>query len=969
MILNLPESRLETLGAIQPLSSTSLLDLSRQDTVWVVLEGKLDAFVALQSPHQELGARHHFLRVEPGEAFFGIEPHDPSLFLGASAPAGTKVLSLQASTFEELLRHKDEWAIALLENWVTAVAARIFTPKPPASVLDVTPSQSIAVQERPRAVISTGAVLWAQHLKGSSIPFSDEILPAIEEEMCFPLSRSSWLLVQPGSKVRFLASADTPPVAPAHALLRPFHTVTLQALLRERQRSRDQEHSRIRRKSSSDSAFVERGLIQLSDALRHGRVGVKSRSACTDPLFLAFEAAGAQLGIPVTAPPELLRGEPVPNLLAAIARSSSIRVRKVVLRGEWWKNNSGPLIAFAEQGSHPMALLRSSAGMDQFNPADGTIVNVNERVASSLNPLAYAMYRAFPREVVTTGGLLRFGLSGCRYECSLIIGTSLAMGLLSIILPLATGILFDRLIPGAERGQLIQMTIFLFIIAFATSVFMLTRGFAVLRLQGKLDAVLQAAVWDRLLDLPVSFFRDYSSGDLAQRSMGIAQIREILTGSALNALLSGVFSVFSFALLFFYNVQLAIIATGFVLAGFLVSVVTGLLQIRQGRGMLRVSGALSSKLLQLVSGITKLRVTGTEGRAFSEWAHDFSAQKSISIGIRRVTNALAVFNSIFPSLALAAIFFANSRIHNLDGSIGLRTGDLLAFLAAFTQFLVSALTLSSTVLSLTAIIPIYDRTKPILSALPEVTNAKADPGILSGEIEINHVSFAYRPDLPLVLRNLTLHVTSGQSVAFVGPSGCGKSTVLRLLLGFESPGSGSVYFDGQDLAGLDSQAVRRQMGVVLQSSRLMSGSIFENIAGSLPLTVDDVWEACRLSGLEEDIRRMPMGLHTNITDGSGGISGGQRQRLLIARAIVRRPKILFFDEATSALDNHTQAIVTRSLTALRVTRVIIAHRLSTVAEVDRIYVFEKGTIVESGTYASLMERGGAFFQLAKRQLS
>jgi ATP-binding cassette subfamily C protein len=266
-------------------------------------------------------------------------------------------------------------------------------------------------------------------------------------------------------------------------------------------------------------------------------------------------------------------------------------------------------------------------------------------------------------------------------------------------------------------------------------------------------------------------------------------------------------------------------------------------------------------------------------------------------------------------------------------------------------------------------VPLYERAAPILKTLPEVDSTRSNPGELSGAIEANHLVFRYRPDSPLVLRDLSFTVQPGQFVAFVGPSGCGKSTLLRLLLGFEQPESGAVYFDGQDLAGLDVQAVRRQMGVVLQTGKLISGDILTNIIGAAPLTVDDAWEAARLSGLDRDIQAMPMGLHTVINESGGGLSGGQRQRMMIARAIVAKPRLLLFDEATSALDNHTQSIVSQSLKGLKATRIVIAHRLSTIIDADRIFVVDKGRIEQSGTYEELMKQGGLFAELAKRQLA
>jgi ATP-binding cassette subfamily C protein len=263
----------------------------------------------------------------------------------------------------------------------------------------------------------------------------------------------------------------------------------------------------------------------------------------------------------------------------------------------------------------------------------------------------------------------------------------------------------------------------------------------------------------------------------------------------------------------------------------------------------------------------------------------------------------------------------------------------------------------------------FERARPILETLPETSDAKGEPGGLTGNIEISHAFFRYRPDTPLVLRDLSLSVRPGEFVALVGASGCGKSTLFRLLLGFDRLDSGAIHFDGQDLAGMNPQAVRRQIGVVLQNGQLQTGDIFENIAGTRPLTIDDAWAAASLAGLEDDIRAMPMGMHTVISEGGGGLSGGQRQRLMIARAIASRPRILLFDEATSALDNLTQAIVSRSLEQLEATRIVIAHRLSTIVKADRIFVLEAGRVVQSGSYAELIAQEGLFAKLAQRQLA
>jgi ATP-binding cassette subfamily C protein len=300
---------------------------------------------------------------------------------------------------------------------------------------------------------------------------------------------------------------------------------------------------------------------------------------------------------------------------------------------------------------------------------------------------------------------------------------------------------------------------------------------------------------------------------------------------------------------------------------------------------------------------------------------------------------------------------------------GLDTGHFLSFNAAFAQFFAATLGLTGALTASLNAIPLYERAKPILQSVPEVSPAMAPPGELSGAIEINQVSFRYAPDGPLVLDDVSIRIRPGEFVAFVGPSGSGKSTLFRMLLGFEKPQSGAIYYDQKDLAGLDVGAVRRQLGVVLQNGQLMPGDLFTNIVGAAPLTLDDAWEAARMAGLDADIQAMPMGMHTFIGEGASTLSGGQKQRLMIARALVKKPRVLLFDEATSALDNRTQAIVAQSMQRLNATRIVIAHRLSTVVHADRIFVIDAGKVVEQGRYAELMALNGHFAALAKRQIA
>jgi ATP-binding cassette subfamily C protein len=765
------------------------------------------------------------------------------------------------------------------------------------------------------------------------------------------------------------AIVNRPPDLPDHpglGGLDAFHRVALEALVRDRDETRRKERERLTLAASQESAAAGIALRQLASPLaRPAPGGAGEEMGLLSPLLQASAAVAKAMGIRILPP----RGTQGAESVEAIARASGIRTRRVALKGEWWREQSGPLLVFREEDHRPGAVLPSWSGRYHlWDPVEDRTCRLDRKRATSLESFAWIFYRPFPSRKLGVLDLLIFGIRGAAADLMTIIAMGIASGFLAVLLPVATGLLFDSIIPGADRSGLLAVSVFLAIAAIASALFELTQNFAVLRLEGRMDAALQAAVWDRLLGLPVPFFRDYTAGDLAMRSLAISEIREKLTGSTLGTIFSGIFSAFSFALMFYYSWRLAVVGTILTAIVFLAPIVVGVLQVRHLRVLSEVRGRISGMVLQFVTGIAKLRVTGKELRAFTVWAHEFTLQKHQATAARKLSNGLSVFTAVFPLLSTGAIFYCNSQLL-AKGSVPLSTGAFLAFYAAFVQFLTAALGLSSTAVSVLGIVPMFERARPILECLPETSLGKGEPGELAGNIEVSHAFFRYRPDSPLVLKDLSLSVRSGEFVALVGASGCGKSTLFRLLLGFEHLESGAIHFDARDLAGLNPQSVRRQIGVVLQSGQLQTGDIFENIAGARPLTLDQAWTAARLAGLEDDIRAMPMGMHTVISEGGGGLSGGQRQRLMIARAIAFRPRILLFDEATSALDNQTQAIVSRSLETLDATRIVIAHRLSTIVRADRIFVLDAGRVVQSGTYAELIGQEGPFSKLAMRQLA
>ncbi len=961
-------TRREELGETLALHSGVPVSIEDPELVWVILEGKLDLYLVEMQNGEPSGARHHFIRVEPGNPVIGFSrPAGGAFGVIANPAVGSKVLRLHIA---QLQNAAPESVLPLIEKWIESVGSAIADRTPPKNFQILTPGSDVVVDAKPAAILPLAGVAWVRHRAGTSRLLGDNQMPATDPSRFFPVSRWAWLEASAPAQLECLDTREWLEADPRWLGLSHFQEQIYSYLVAQRRREEAKEKSRLGMVAEADTNVFEAALYKLAEPFQGEEKSLlESGSGAIDPLLQVCRMVCAAGGIQIPNLPRIQEFIKQRDPVSAFAQAARVRTRQVMLKGRWWEMESGPMVAFVDQDKRAVALLPARRGYHLYDPSTRASSVVNEEIAMQLQGFAYVFYRPFPPKALDLRDILSFGLRNCGADAATVLVMGIAAGLLGMVTPIFTGIIFDSVIPGAQRSTLAELAVFLVICALATALFTLTRSLATLRLQSKMESAIQAAVWDRLLALPVPFFRQFTSGDLARRSLGISQIREALTGSALASILTGMFSVTSCILMFYYSWRLALIATSLVICSFVVFTLCGWLQVRILREVSTLGGRISGMTLQFINGISKFRVAGTEARAFAVWAREFSRQRVLSMRARKISNLVQIFNSAFPVFAWVAIFYSASWLMKNAGESMLTTGEFLAFVAAFVQFSTGALELSSALISVLNVVPLYERAKPILTSLPEVVPTQTAPPELTGSIDLHHISFRYRHEGPLALRDLSFGVAAGQFAAVVGPSGSGKSTLFRLLLGFETPGSGAIYYDGQDLADLDVQAVRRQIGVVLQNARLSTGSIFRNIVGDGTLTIDDAWHAARLAGLEDDLKNMPMGMHTVVSEGGGGLSGGQRQRLLIARAIVHKPRIILFDEATSALDNRTQAIVSQSLKALNATRVVIAHRLSTVMRADCIFVLDKGSLVETGAYDELMSKGALFAQMAKRQLS
>ncbi|MBN2305615.1 MAG: NHLP bacteriocin export ABC transporter permease/ATPase subunit [Anaerolineae bacterium] len=941
--------------------------LDGADRAWVVYNGKVDVFAVQIAEGEPVGARRHLFRVDTGQLLLGVNLDRWEIGLLAVCTPDTQILELRQSQLRQSAQ-KDEHkplVATMLEDWVRWLSWAVRVTVRPKEFHRIIPGEPVELAAGENARVPR-RIAWVRPVAGRVRFMGRDDIPDIGSagsDRLLPLSEFTWLHAPETARLETFDTATMLGQDIGWGHLAAFHELMLDLVARDFHRERQTTRDLIREKVASDERRVQVALAQLAGAWDEDFLPVTTGIEGADPLLAACRVVGDAMGISMQPPPDVDVLLPHQDPLSEIARTSGVRLRRVLLRDDWYHHDNGPLLAFQGEDEYPVALLPlGPTRYELYDPAQLSRVPVDDTVARELGSSAYMFYRPFPNHPLTAWDLLRFGQSGARLDLLRLLLVGVLGGLLGIAVPIVTGMIFDDLLPAGERGQLVLMGGVLAISALAAALFQMARGMALLRIEGRYDSTLQAAVWDRLLSLPTDFFRRYSAGDLTQRAMGIGSIKQTLSSSVTLALLSGLFAWFNVLVLFYYSAALALVTIGIVLVSILLTAFLGYQVIRYQRQVAHKQGAISGLIGQLVGGISKLRVAGAEGRAFALWAAEFSEQKRLAFKARAAYNYFKVFMAVYPVLAAMVMFAAVYTWADLS------TGGFLAFNAAFTQFLAAGLGFSAAVIAALGIVPIYERLQPILRALPEIDTRKAPPGELSGRIEVSHVSFHYEADGPLVLDDVSFSVQSGEFVALVGASGSGKSTLLRHLLGFEQPDSGAIYYDGQALAEVDLRAVRQQIGVVLQHSQVMTGSILDNIVGASNLPVEDAWEAARQAGIEDEIKQMPMGMQTYISEGGSTFSGGQRQRLLIARALVTRPRIIFFDEATSALDDRSQGLVTESLQGIDATRIVIAHRLSTIVDADRILVMERGKIVETGTYEDLLKKGGVFASLAQRQL-
>ena len=962
-------------GASVPCAGNLPVKLDDPDSVWLIEQGTVDLFLVEFRDGVEQAAPQHLLRRTSGGLVPGVAPDEPgddkdtTLSLIAKGLPGTLLRRLPASSLSEvhpaeLAEQTDTWLTAMTDTLSRLVSRR---PRPtalaePGLTRTLTPC-TLSVR---RGVVwvsepSRGASLYMDmidqaELAGASGP----------QEAVIPLTRTSWLTLFDKETVSGESTATLAQRGTLLPALASFHAVAF-ALERLNRRlavvdDANLERARTMSRRTAEEAARQR-LFNIHDLPIDGDAGAED-TALADALHII----GRHQGIDFTIPARSGTSD-APIGLVDILDASGVRARRVRLRAEdtWWRGDSSAMLAFRAEDGRPVALLPGMFGRyREIDPASKRRVRMTADRAGALEQDAWMFYRPLPSGNVRPADLLGIALHGSAADLARLVIAGLPGGLIKLAPALALGFVANHAVTGASTGALYAVAATLAGLGLLGALLHLLQSTAMMRLEGRSASQVEAAFWDRLMRLPPGILRRYPAGDLAMSGMTFQNVRDGLQGVVADSLLSVIFLLPVFGVIFFHDATLGIIALVFSLASLLVTVALGLCQIVPYGRMLGATRRVAGRLFQIVGGIAKLRVENAEGSAFAIWAEDYRAQKRAELDLGALEGHSRAFGAALPFLAGGVLLLAVVTV----GDRNVPVGDFLVVYTVFLAFQSAVARLGESFGTVAASLPAFDQMRPLLAAVPETEIGGEPVERLHGDILFDRISFRYDPDGPLILDDVTIHAGPGEFVAVAGESGAGKSTLFRIALGVDRPSAGAVYYDGRDLKHLNLKQVRRKIGAVPQSVRLHPHDLWDNIvAHHEDATTEAVWQAARAAGIEREIKAMPMGMMTMVGSSGSVLSGGESQRITIARSLIGDPRIMLLDEATNWLDNESQAEVMRNLARLTSTRIVIAHRLSTLEQADRIYVMQAGKVVQSGSFKDLMEVDGVFRELVRRQIA
>ncbi|MYD97822.1 MAG: ATP-binding cassette domain-containing protein [Gammaproteobacteria bacterium] len=961
-------------GESVPCAGNLPVELDDPDSVWFIDRGAVNLFLVEFQGSVEQAAPQHLLRRESGWLLPGVAPDEQddegtTLSLVAKGLPGTLLKRLPARELSrvhpaELAEQTDTWLTAITDS-LSRFVGRM--PRPTA-LAEPGRTQSLA----PGTLSVRRGVVWVSQPPPGASTFMDIVDQAEQVEAddsgqaVVPLTRTSWLTLFDQAT---LAGKSTETLAREGMLLpalASFHAVAL-TLERINRRLAVVDEANLERARTTSRRTAERAarqqLFNIYD-LPVDRDADAEDTALADAMQIIGRHEGIDFEIPARSGPS---GAPIG--LVDVLDASGVRARRVRFDGQsgWWRGDSNAILAFHGEDGRPVALLPGMFGRyREVDPVSKRSVRVTADRARKLANDAWMFYRPLPARDAKPADLLSIALHGSAADLVRLVVAGLPGGLIKLLPALALGFVANHVAAGGSAGALYAVAVAVAGFGLLGAMLHLLQSTAMMRLEGRSASRVEAAFWDRLMRLPPSVLHRHPSGDLAMSGMTFQNLRDGLQGVVADSLLSVVFLLPVFAVIFFYDATLGIGALVFSLASLLLTVVLGLRQISPYGRMISAGRRVAGRLFQIVGGITKLRIENAEGSAFAIWAQDYREQKRAELELGGLEGHSRAFGAALPYVAAGALLLAVATM----GDRGVPMGDFLVVYTVFIAFQSAIARLGESFGTVAATLPAFDQMRPLLGAQPE-TEVEGEPvDYLAGEILFDRVSFRYDPDGPLILDDVTIRARPGEFIAIAGESGAGKSTLFRLALGIDRPTAGAIYYDGRDLRHLNLKQVRRQIGAVPQSVGLHPQDLWDNLVSHHDdVATPDVWKAVRVAEMEDQIKAMPMGMMTMVGTSGAVLSGGESQRITIARSVMGDPRIMMFDEATNWLDNESQAKVMRNLTTLTSTRVVIAHRLSTLEQADRIYVLQAGKVVQSGAFKDLMEVDGVFRELVRRQVA